>query len=123
MRIILGYKAEHMLRFFFAVWQELDSSKFFIVMPLSPPVKRGNHKSPPFVKGDIGGFQQVIAKSPLTPLCERGEQEVAPLRKGGIGDIVVSISYKNFGLSRSYLILQKIRVIFLLAQVLLHQPS
>ena len=63
----------------------------------------------PFAKGDLGGFQQVIAKSPLTPLYERGELEVAPLRegrtrgcpfaKGEIGDIVVSISYENFGLS------------------------
>jgi hypothetical protein len=33
-------------------------------------------------KGDLGGFQEVMAKSPLTPLCERGEQEVAPLGKG-----------------------------------------
>jgi len=42
---------------------KLDSPKFINVMPLSPP----------FAKGDLGGFQQVIAKSPLTPLCERGE--------------------------------------------------
>ena len=68
---------------------KLESSKFFNVMPSSLP----------FAKGDLGGFQQVIAKSPLTPLCERGEQEVTPLRKGGIEDIVISISYENFGLS------------------------
>ena len=32
--------------------------------------------------GDLGGFQQVIAKSPLTPLCERGEKMVPLCERG-----------------------------------------
>ncbi len=36
----------------------------------------GDGQSPPFLKGDLGGFSNGIPKSPLTPLYERGEQIV-----------------------------------------------
>ena len=62
--------------------RELDSPKFFNVMPLSPPfiiVPYGNE-----------GISASYSKIPPNP----------PLRKGGIEDIVISMSYENFGLSR-----------------------